>query len=56
MKNFLKRIFKRRKPTTKALDDAFRVSAGGWKHTVDCEKLLKDIYDDRHRGLEEEIK
>ena len=27
--------------------DAFVATAGSWKDTVDCEKLLKDIYADR---------
>ncbi len=27
--------------------DAFEKSAGGWKGTVDAEKLIKDIYADR---------
>lgn len=27
--------------------EAFRRAAGGWKDTVDCEKLIRDIYADR---------
>jgi predicted DNA-binding antitoxin AbrB/MazE fold protein len=27
--------------------DAFEKSAGGWKGTIDAEKLIKDIYEDR---------
>ena len=28
-------------------EDAFERSAGGWKGTIDAEKLIKDIYRDR---------
>ena len=28
-------------------EDRFLKAAGGWKGTVDCEKLIKDIYNDR---------
>ncbi len=27
--------------------DRFLKAAGGWKETVDCEKLIKDIYNNR---------
>ena len=27
--------------------DAFRRSAGGWRGTIDAEKLIRDIYADR---------
>jgi len=27
--------------------DAFERSAGGWKGTIDAEKLIRDIYSDR---------
>ena len=27
--------------------DGLAASAGGWKDTIDCEKLLRDIYDSR---------
>ena len=28
-------------------EDRFLKAAGGWKGTIDCEKLIKDIYEDR---------
>jgi predicted DNA-binding antitoxin AbrB/MazE fold protein len=28
-------------------DDAFKRAAGAWKDTVDCEELIKNIYNDR---------
>lgn len=31
---------------TSAKEDAFERSAGGWKGTIDAEKLIKDIYTD----------
>jgi len=32
---------------TSSKKDAFERSAGGWKGTIDAEKLIKDIYSDR---------
>jgi len=32
---------------TSSKEDAFERSAGGWKGTIDAEKLIKDIYSDR---------
>jgi len=31
----------------KTIKDAFERSAGRWKGTIDAEKLIKDIYEDR---------
>ena len=28
-------------------ENRFLKAAGGWKGTLDCEKLIEDIYDDR---------
>jgi len=36
--------------------DAFEMSAGGWKGTIDAEKLIKDIYADRLISTREEPK
>ncbi len=33
--------------STKIAADAFERSAGGWKETINAEKLIKDIYSDR---------
>lgn len=32
---------------SKREEDAFERSAGRWKGTIDAEKLIKDIYEDR---------
>jgi predicted DNA-binding antitoxin AbrB/MazE fold protein len=32
---------------SKSAEDAFTRSAGGWKGTINAEKLIKDIYSDR---------
>ena len=32
---------------TSSKEDAFERSSGGWKGTIDAEKLIKDIYNDR---------
>ena len=32
---------------TSSKEDASEKSAGGWKGTIDAEKLIKDIYSDR---------
>jgi len=36
-----------RSSETKKTRDAFRKSRGGWKDLIDCEKLKKDIYENR---------
>ncbi|GAB62594.1 MAG: DUF104 domain-containing protein [Candidatus Jettenia sp.] len=36
--------------------DAFEKSAGRWKKTIDAEKLIKDIYEDRLTSTRNEPK
>lgn len=38
------------------LKDAFEKAAGGWKGTIDCEKLIEDIYKDRLLRTRPEVK
>ncbi len=36
--------------------DALQVTAGGWKDTIDCEELIKNIYTDRLISTRLEVK
>ena len=38
------------------LKDGFKKAAGGWKETIDCEKLIEDIYKDRLLRTRPEVK
>lgn len=37
-------------------EDRFVKAAGGWKGTIDCEKLIEDIYKDRLLKTRSEVK
>jgi predicted DNA-binding antitoxin AbrB/MazE fold protein len=41
---------------TKADEDAFRESRGGWKRLIDCEELKRNIYEDRLIHTRPEVK
>lgn len=34
-------------PENRRFLDTLKVTAGGWKETIDCEELIKNIYADR---------
>jgi len=38
------------------LKDAFNKAAGGWEGTINCEKLIEDIYNDRLLRTRPEVK
>ena len=37
-------------------EDRFEKALGGWKETIDCEKLIEDIYNDRILRTRPEVK
>ena len=43
-------------PKKKNFSDALRATAGGWKDTIDCEELIKNIYAYRLISTRPEVK
>lgn len=43
-------------PEDRRFLDALKVTAGGWKETIDCEELIKNIYADRLISTRSEVK
>ena len=43
-------------PENRSFLDALKVTAGGWKETIDCEELIKNIYADRLISTRPEVK
>lgn len=40
----------------KPTEDAFERSAGAWRDTVDCDELIKNIYEDRLISTRPQVK
>jgi len=36
------------KPVKISFSEALKKTAGGWKGLIDCDKLIRNIYNDRH--------
>lgn len=43
-------------PEKRKFLDALKATAGGWRDTIDCEELIKNIYADRLISTRPEVK